>query len=64
VTVEIIDLLGRSIRLLAEGNHAAGRYTVEWDGMTVRGDPASAGVYFCRMRAGSYQATTKLLLTR
>ncbi len=69
VTIRVYDILGRSVRLLVDGNFAAGPHhqDVRFDGSGL-----ASGVYFYRMQAesvmpgaqGSYSAVKKMLLLR
>ena len=63
VVLDVFDLLGRRVAVLADGVQEAGRYTVRWDG-TVAGAPAANGVYVYRLRAGSFTASHKMVLLR
>ncbi|HVP14201.1 MAG TPA: FlgD immunoglobulin-like domain containing protein, partial [Terriglobales bacterium] len=51
--LSIFDVAGHRVRTLASGRFAPGAYARTWDGRDGRGKPAPAGVYFCRLRAGS-----------
>jgi hypothetical protein len=64
VTIEVFDVSGRLVARLLDGRREAGRHRVEWRGEDARGSAAPSGVYFCRMRAGSYEATRKIVLMR
>lgn len=59
VTLKVYDLLGRELATLVNQWKPAGRYLVNWD---ATGLPT--GVYFCRMQAGDFVETKKLLLLR
>jgi hypothetical protein len=63
VRIAIYDLLGRRVQTLVDRRQEAGVYQVEWRPGRGAGALAS-GVYFCRMEAGSYRATRKLVLVR
>lgn len=56
VRIEVFDLLGRRVRVLLDGEYAAGEHAVEWDGRVEDGSGAPRGVYLCRMTAGTYRA--------
>jgi hypothetical protein len=51
VTLTVLDVAGRRVRTLFEGDRpSAGPGAVEWDGTADDGRPASAGIYWVRMR--------------
>jgi flagellar hook assembly protein FlgD len=62
--VKIYDILGREIKTLVSGFKSAGRHKVIWDGRDEQGGYISSGVYFCRMTAGSFSKTIKIVLTK
>jgi hypothetical protein len=64
VRLEIFDLQGRSVAVLAEGAWPAGFHTVEWDRLDGRGSIARSGVYLYRLTAGPYRQTRKLVLSQ
>jgi hypothetical protein len=37
-------------------------HTAHWDGRTASGEKASSGMYFCRLQAGNYTKTIKMML--
>ena len=59
VSLTVYDILGRKVETIAEGNHAAGTYSVRWNAGN-----AASGVYFCRLKAGAREETAKMLLVR
>jgi hypothetical protein len=59
VRVEVYDLLGRRVALLADGTRSAGEHTLRWDG---RGLPT--GLYFVRLRTGGDVQTRRVALVR
>ena len=64
VTLRVHDLTGRVVRTLAAGVVRPGRYSLNWSGTDDRGRELARGVYFCRLSAGDYRATEKLVLQR
>jgi len=58
----VFNSLGQKIRTLAEGPQAAGVHTVQWDGCNGSGQRVSSGVYFYRLRSGTYVKTMKMVL--
>ncbi len=55
----VFDLLGREVATLTNGYLAAGEHSFRFDGSKL-----SSGVYFCRLTAGSFVATTKMVLQK
>jgi hypothetical protein len=53
------DILGRTVATLVERDLSAGSYVVPFDAHTL-----ASGIYFYSLRAGSFSATRKLLLTK
>jgi hypothetical protein len=65
VTLEIYDVAGRLIRVLAHGRSKdAGRYVVTWDGRDDHGTLVASGVLFCRLEVGGFWQVRKMLLIR
>jgi hypothetical protein len=64
VRVTIYDVLGRRVKDLHNDNEFESVLTLRWDGTTVKGGPASSGIYFIRVKAGAAIATQKILLIR
>lgn len=59
VTMKVFDILGREVATLVRERLSAGAYTVQFDGREL-----SSGVYFCRLEAGSFVTTNKVLLLK
>lgn len=64
VIVRLYDLSGRQVRVLDEGVRKPGRQVTRWDGRDESGRMVVGGIYFCRMQAGSFVATRRLVLIR
>gem|GEM_PF-2522152 len=64
VKLAIFDASGRLVRLIMDEYKPAGRHEAFWDGTDTVGNRASAGVYFCRMEAGSFTKTHRTVLVR
>ncbi len=64
VDLRILNLNGQVIRALVTGHQAARVHEVEWDGKDDRGQQASSGIYFCRLQAGDFSQTRRLVLMR
>ncbi|MDH4070491.1 MAG: alpha-amylase family glycosyl hydrolase, partial [Ignavibacteria bacterium] len=60
VTISVYDLLGRKVADLLYGSLPPGTHAVVWDGRSVNGSHAAAGVYLVRMTAqGAFASTRK-----
>jgi hypothetical protein len=64
VELEIYDLLGQRVRVLAGEELAPGIHQRRWDGRDQRGLPVASGVYFCRLRTSSQVFSQRLLLLK
>jgi hypothetical protein len=63
VSLEVLDVTGRRVRLLHRGPLEAGEQTLSWDARNDAGRRVASGVYFYRLRfpAGVLRARTLLL---
>ncbi len=59
VDLSLFDLLGRRVASLSEGWQPAGTRTA-----IIRGENLGSGLYFVRLRAGSYDAARKVILLK
>jgi hypothetical protein len=64
VRLRIYDAAGRLVRSLANEPLPAGSHERRWNGVDSRGAPVSSGVYLCRLDAGSFSRTRKMVLIR
>ena len=64
IRIGVYDVTGRLIRTLADSPQAAGMHPVIWDGRNRDGSDAPSGLYFVRVRAGSFVQSRKLVLVR
>jgi hypothetical protein len=64
VTVRIFDSMGREVATLVRGAQPPGRYQTVWEGRTNAGIPVASGVYFCRLEAGSFVKTQRMMLLK
>jgi hypothetical protein len=62
--VEVCDLGGRLIRVLADGVRSAGEHLLTWDGRGGTGVPAPAGMYFVSARSEGWGVMKRLILIR
>jgi len=61
VSLKIYNLIGQEVALLVNENKQAGNYNLTFD---VSGYNMSSGVYFCKLNAGNYSETIKMILTK
>jgi len=61
VRLRVLDVQGRVVAVLADGEYPAGRAQVTWDGTSKRGR-VSAGLYFVRYEAGGRSAVKRVVL--
>ncbi len=59
VKLAVYDLLGQEVVVLVNERREAGRYAVPWD---ASGLPS--GVYICRMTAGAFSSSAKMVLMK
>ncbi len=64
VELHVYDVTGAMVRRLVEGTQPAGYQRAYWNGCDDRGRTAAPGVYYCRFKAGDFQATQKLVMHR
>ena len=59
VSLKVFDITGREVATIASEEMSSGTYSRQWNAANV-----SSGIYFCRMQAGSYTQTKKLVLLK
>jgi len=59
VRMTVFDLLGREVAVLVNELRTEGVYSTVWDGRD-----HAAGIYLCRLRAGNFRMTKKLVLQK
>ncbi len=59
ISLKVYDVLGREVTTLVNEEQSAGNYQVTFDGSKL-----SSGVYFYKLKAGSFEATRKLILIK
>jgi hypothetical protein len=62
VSIDIYDVNGRLVQTVYNGQAEAGTHQVTWDGTDTSGLKVARGVYFCRMNAGAFSATEKMVM--
>ena len=62
--LEIYNLKGQKVKTLVNEELAAGKHSVVWNGTDDSDKSVSSGIYFYKMRAGSYTSTKKMILMK
>jgi len=63
VTLDVVDLQGRQVSVLADQEFAAGRYQLKWDGRSDRGQ-VPTGVYFVRLTTPDKKLVSRVTIAR
>ncbi|MCU0606571.1 MAG: T9SS type A sorting domain-containing protein [Candidatus Edwardsbacteria bacterium] len=63
-SLKVFNVAGQLVRTLVDGAQLAGSHAARWDGRDDRGREVGAGVYLCRLSAGTGTATRKLTVVR
>jgi len=64
VNIQIFNVKGQLVRNLLSETKAAANYRIIWNGENDNGKPISSGIYYARMTAGNYNATSKLVIVK
>ncbi|HEY3216020.1 MAG TPA: LamG-like jellyroll fold domain-containing protein, partial [Candidatus Eisenbacteria bacterium] len=64
VKLEIVDVLGRRVGIVTQGDFPAGVHHVMWNATGSRGIPVSAGMYFVRFTAAGRVITKRFVIVR
>jgi|GEM_PF-1743758 len=64
VHIEIYDVMGRLVRILASGEYAPNYYSLEWNGRNDFGQSVGTGIYLIKIRTSEYQHLEKCTLIK
>jgi Leucine-rich repeat (LRR) protein len=64
VLLDVYDLQGRRVVRLEDGIKKAGRHSVKWSADDDSGRPVPSGIYICRIQAGEFQQSRKVVLSK
>jgi hypothetical protein len=64
VTITIYDVSGQHVRQLLNDSRAPGRHRAMWDGTTDRGSSVASGIYFYRLRIGTFSDVKKMVILK
>jgi hypothetical protein len=63
-TAAIYNIRGQRVRSLLDEKLSAGSHVLVWDGTDEAGRAAASGIYFCRVEAGPFRRSVKMVLLR
>lgn len=64
VRIAVYNVLGHTVKILVDSYKQAGNHSVVWDARDETGNAVGSGVYICRIVAGDFQSSRKMLLVR
>lgn len=64
VRLDVFDASGRFVRNLYNDPCSAGAHSLAWDGKDLRGRKVPSGAYFVKMQAGTFTASSKLIVIK
>lgn len=64
VKLEIYNVLGQRVAVLADRKYEAGKHTIEWNGRNDNGQQLATGVYFSKLTAGEFSETRKMVIVK
>jgi len=64
VTISVYNMLGQEIIRLIDQTQPAGRYRAIWNGQNTNNQPQPSGFYICKMRAGHFVQSFKMLMLK
>ncbi len=64
VSLVIYNIQGEVVVTLADGFLSPGVYTISWDGRTDDGTSVPGGVYFYKLKSGSFEAVRKMIYVK
>ncbi len=64
VELTIFNVLGQVVKTIKVENMSPGQGLINWDGSTENGNVAASGVYLYRIEAGSFSATSRMVLLK
>jgi len=64
VRLDVFNVLGQTVRTLAQGTLEPGRYEYVWDGTDQSNQQVASGLYFYRLTAGDRSESKKMVLMK
>jgi len=64
VKLAVFNIRGQLVKMLVDRRMEPGYHKLQWTSRNSSGLPVSSGVYYCRLQAGDFQDTFKMLLLK
>ncbi len=64
ITLEIVNVLGQTIKAISNVNQSPGYHTIIWDGTDDRNNRMPSGIYFSRLKAGDLHQSRKMIMIK
>lgn len=64
VSLKILDVCGREVKVLINGKHNPGKHQMVWSGEDDRGRIVRPGVYFYQLKTGEVHKVGKLVMLK
>jgi hypothetical protein len=64
IRIQVTDMSGRVLRVLAEGRYPAGLHEIDWDGRDEQGRRQASGIYFCELESERFTEKRKMTLLK
>ncbi len=64
VSLKIYNLAGQEILEMVNAVQSPGRYQINWDGRDSFGKTVPSGIYICRIQAGTFVQTQRMIMVR
>ena len=64
IRISVYNLYGRELNVLYDGISKSGDFNMQWNGTNSNGQKLAYGVYLIKLKAGKYQAQTKIIIMK
>ncbi|MFC2133764.1 T9SS type A sorting domain-containing protein [Bacteroidota bacterium] len=64
VKITVYNILGQLVKILVDSEKEPGQHRTMWNGIDQQSRKTSSGIYFCRIVAGDFVSSRKLLLLK
>ncbi len=62
--LKVIDVFGREVKTLLDGDQKSGTYNIPWDGNTTSGDQVANGMYILLFQSGTQTFSSRIFFNR